>query len=196
MFLTQNKRTATPARKLHSISGLLNERNFQGKIEVGKLAYTFTYKLGAAQIVNGKLELTGNFSVKSPVGKTAQTSKVTATLRGTQGSIGTSTKPASFKMTAPSAFPADPQDGKLITEYTNSRSAVGVLYFALAPLNGQALGLPYDLSAVQLNGRLTGADQTGRELQWLFNQAYAALDASNPSMAEPYVTAIEQLLRA
>jgi hypothetical protein len=116
-------------------------------------------------------------------------------LRGVQGAIGAATKPASFKLTVPSAFAADVQDGNPLTEFTNTRSGLGVIYFALSALNGKTLGVPFDLSAVQLNGRMTATDQTARDLQWLFNQAAAALEGNHASVAEPYVSEIDRVLR-
>ncbi len=195
MIFTQKNTTATTARKLHSIHGLLNGRSFVGKIEAGNTAQEFVYALQSAAVVNGKLELTGKFSVKAASSKTMTTENVKATLRGVQGAIGAAQKPASFKLTVPSAFAADAQDGNPLTEFTNTRSGLGVMYFALSALNGKTLGVPFDLSAVQLNGRMTAIDQTARDLQWLFNQTAAALEANQASVAEPYVSEIDRTLR-
>ena len=193
MLFTQKKTVTNNLRKLHSIHGLLNGRSFVGKIEP---SHEFVYAMNAAAVVNGKLELTGKFSVKAATGKTAMAENVKATLRGVQGAIGAATKPASFKLTVPSAFAADVQDGNPLSEFTNTRSGLGVIYFALSALNGKALGVPFDLSAVQLNGRITAIDQTARDLQWLFNQAAAALESNQASIAEPYVSEIDRMLRA
>ena len=154
----------------------------------------------AAAVVNDKLALTGQVTIKSPTGKTATIENVKATMRGGQSAMITASKPASFKLIVPSAFAADPPDSNPLTELTGARSGLGVIYFALAGLNvpnNLTLDLPYDLSAVQLNGRLAVADQTGRDLQWLFNQAAAALESrpANVSVAEPYVAEITRLLR-
>ena len=192
MLFTQKKTVTNHLRKLHSIHGLLNGRSFVGKIE---LAHEFVYAMQGAAVVNGKLELTGKVSVKAAAGKTLTAENVKATLRGVQGAIGAAQKPASFKLTAPSAFAADSQDGNPLTEFTNSRSGLGVMYFALSPIDGKALGLPFDLSAVQLNGRITAIDQTARDLQWLFNQAAAALESNQASVAEPYVSEIDRVFR-
>ena len=196
MFFTQKKTVAIRARKLHSIHGLLSGKSFVGKIEAGNLAHEFVYAMQGATVVNGKLELTGRVSVKTSSGKTAAAEKVKATLRGVQAAIGAAQKPASFKLTAPSAFAADAQDDKPLTEFTNGRSSLGVIYLALSALDGKALGVPFDLNAVQLNGRITAVDQTARDLQWLFNQTAAALESNQASVAEPYVTEIDRVLRA
>ena len=193
MFFTQKKTAATrTVRKLHSIHALLNERNFVGKLDSG---HAFTYALQGAAVVSGKLELKGKVSVKAATGKTAVAENVKATLRGVQGAIGAAQKPASFKLTVPSAFAADAQDGMPLTEFTDSRSGLAALYFALSALDGKALGVPFDLSAVQLNGRMTAIDQTARDLQWLFNQTAAALEGNQVSVAEPYVSEIDRVLK-
>ena len=203
MIFTQKKnaapaKAATSARKLYSIHALLRERAFTGDIEVGRLKYAFTYMPNAVAIKNGKLELSGSFTVKSSTGKTATAENVTATLAGIQGAMATASKPAAFQLITPSPFPVDPQDGKPLTEYTDSRSAIGVAYFQLSALNGKALGLPYDLSRVQLNGRLAVQDQQARDLQWLLTQTHAALAGAKPEaqMAEPFVTELNRVLSA
>ncbi len=190
------KAAATVARKLHSIHALLRERALTGHIEVGALQYAFTYAPNAAAIKNGKLELSGSFTVKSPAGKSMTVEHVTATLAGVQGAMATASKPAAFQLITPSPFPADPQDGKPLTEYTDSRSAIGVAYFHLSPLNGKTLGLPYDLSRVQLNGRLAVLDQAARDLQWMLTHAHAALAGAQPDaqIAEPFVTELNRVL--
>ena len=195
---TSAKAATTGARKLYSVHALLRERSFTGDIEVGKLKYAFTYTPTAAVVKNGKLELSGSFTVKSPAGKSASAVNVTATLAGIQGAMATANKPAAFQLITPSPFPVDPQDGKPLTEYTDSRSAIGVAYFHLSALNGNALGLPYDTSRVQLNGRLAIQDKLARDLQWLLTQTHAALAGAKPDaqVAEPYVTELNRVLSA
>ncbi|NOT60731.1 MAG: hypothetical protein HOP19_10980 [Acidobacteria bacterium] len=193
MIFTQKKTAATrTVRKLHSIHALLNGRSFVGKIEPG---HEFVYALQSAAVVNGKLELTGKVSVKAASGKTAAAENVKATLRGVQGAIGAAQKPANFKLVLPSAFAADAQDDKPLTEFTDSRSGLGVIYLALSALDGKTLGVPFDLSAVQLNGRITAVDQIARDLQWFLNQAAAALESNQVSVAEPYVSELDRVLR-
>lgn len=192
------KAAATSARKLYSVHALLRGRTFTGDIEVGKLKYAFTYTPMAATIKNGKLELRGNFAVKSPAGKTATAADVTATLAGIQGAMGTAVRPREFQIITASPFPNELNDDKPLTEYTGGRSAIGVAYFHLSALNGKALGLPYEMSRVQLNGRLAVGDQLARDLQWLLTQTHAALAGAKPDaqMAEPYVTELNRVLSA
>lgn len=201
MIFTQKKSTApakatvTGARKLHSIHALLRERTFTGDIEVGRLSYAFTYAPTAAAIKNGKLELSGSFTVNSPAGKPAMAENVIATLAGIQGAMGSATRPREFQLITASPFPNELNDDKPLTEYTGGRSAIGVAYFHLSPLSGQTLGLPYDLGRVQLNGRLAIQDQRARDLQWLLTQAHAALAGAKPDeqIAEPYVTELNRV---
>jgi len=62
-----------------------------------------------------------------------------------------------------------------VVESTGTLSFVGVLYFHLSPLDGSSLGVPLDLSKVQLGGRLAPTDDTARDLQMLFSDLVEAL---------------------
>ena len=62
-----------------------------------------------------------------------------------------------------------------MVESTGSLSFVGVLYFNLSPLDGSTLGVPLDLSKVQLNLRLATTDDLARHLQNIFSDLTAAL---------------------
>jgi hypothetical protein len=203
MFFTQKKTprrasAAKPMRKLHSIHTLLRERTFIGELEAGNAKYGFTFAPQAAAVNNRRLELTGSVTVTTPGSKTNTADNVRATLAAAQGAMGSARQPRAFQLITPSTYPDDPRDGKPLTEYTASRSSVGVVYFHLSPLDGKALGLPFDLSKLQLNGRLAVIDETARDLQWLFSQAYAALAGEQPDaqLAEPYVTELNRLLSA
>src|SRR4029453_6042632 len=63
-------------------------------------------------------------------------------------------------------------------ESTDALSFVGVLYFHLSPLDGEALGIPLDVSGVQLGGRLAPTDERARDLQLLFSDLVVALDGN------------------
>ena len=159
MFFTQKKSTnravaTKPARKLHSIHTLLRERAFVGEIVAGSAKYAFTFRPQAAALNNRKLEITGSVTVKTPGGKTSTVENVKATLAAAQGAMGSAMRPRAFQLITPSTYPDDPRDGKPLTEYTGPRSAAGVIYFHLSPLDSRALGVPYDLSKVQLNGQI------------------------------------------
>lgn len=201
MIFTQKKTTtravAKPARKLYSVHTLLRQRAFVGEIESGQAQYGFTFAPHDAAIVNRKLELTGTVTVQTPQGKTNSIEHVNATLAGIQGAMGSATRPREFQLITASPFPNELNDDKPLTEYTNGRSAIGVVYLQLSPLDGKKLGLPFDMSKVQLNGRLAVLDQPARDLQWLLTQAHAALAGEKPDaqLAEPYVTEMSRVLK-
>jgi hypothetical protein len=65
--------------------------------------------------------------------------------------------------------------GRPMVESTGPLSFVGVLYFNLSALDGPTLGVPLDLSKVQLNLRLATTDDLARELQNLFSNVTDAL---------------------
>lgn len=62
-----------------------------------------------------------------------------------------------------------------MVESTGSLSFVGVLYFNLSPLDGSTLGVPLDLSKVQLNLRLATTDDLARDLQNILSDLVDAL---------------------
>ena len=71
---------------------------------------------------------------------------------------------------------------------------VGVMYFRLSPLDGRALGLPFELSAVQLNGRLNPLDNTAGALQFWYSVAVRSLYDPIPddALASKSLTEIKQ----
>ena len=62
-------------------------------------------------------------------------------------------------------------------EATGSLGFVGVLYFKLSPLDNKALGIPLDMSDVQLGARLAPTDDLARDLLLLFSDVVAALES-------------------
>jgi hypothetical protein len=112
--------------------------------------------------------------------------------------MGSATRPREFQIITASPFPNPLNDDKPLTEYTGERSAIGVVYLHLSPLDGRTLGVPFDLSKLQLNGRLAVIDERARDLQWLLTQAHAALAGEKPDekLAEPYVTELNRVLKA
>ena len=202
-MFTQSKKTTgktasdkTTGRKLHSIHSLLIGREFKGEIEAGKTNHQFVFTPVSASVVNGKLELSGRLAVKAPGGQARKIEKVKASLLATQG--GLTIGPPSPR-TANTNLPAGrPSDGLPVTDATGNRGYVGVMYFKLSPLDGQALGLPFDLGAVQLNGRLNPADDTARALQYWYSLAVNAIYGESPdaSLASSSVNEINQILDA
>ena len=201
MIFTQKKaapRPAATARKLHSVHALLRERAFVGDIESGQSTFGFTFAPNAAVVVDGNLELTGTITIKTPLGKINRSENVKATLAAIQGAMGSATRPREFQIITASPFPNELNDDKPLTEYTGARSAIGVAYWHLSPLDGRKLGVPYDLSRLQLNGRLAVIDERARDLQWLLTQIHAALAGEKPDaqLAEPYVMELNRVLKA
>ena len=84
MFTQSRKTAGTRMRKLHSVHSLLIGREFIGEIEAGKIRYSFAYSPATAAISNGKLELSGRFTVKPSGGQSRKSDNVKATLLATQ----------------------------------------------------------------------------------------------------------------
>lgn len=192
MFVQDNKQPSAknapgpkPSAKLYSIFAQQRDKAFTGEFETSKSKYPFTFAPKSAQLVNGKLQLTGTFSL----GK-RKVENVTATLVSIQGGLGA--VPAAIterQLKMPSGLP--------LTEASLNFGFVGALYFHLSPIKSSALGLTIDMSKVQLNGRLFPTSEVERELQVLFSDVAAVLYGAQPDeqAAAPYVATINQILR-
>jgi hypothetical protein len=84
------------------------------------------------------------------------------------------------------------------TDATGSRGYAGVIYFKLSALDGAKLGVPFDLSATQLNVRLNPIDETARALQFWFSVAVNAVHGEKPNhnLAAQSLSEINKLLNA
>lgn len=187
--------TQAQKRKLHSVHSLLIGREFSGEIEAGRTKLKFVYSPSVAKLANGRIELTGSFSVKSAAG-VKKAAHVKATLLSTQGGIQSAPPP-----------PAGATDSMLgavhssvlpATDATGSRGYAGVIYFKLSALDGAKLGVPFDLSAVQLNVRLNPIDEMARTLQFWFSVAVNAVHGKEPNrdLASQSLDEINKLLSA
>ena len=193
-MLTQPKKSSA-LRKLHSVHSLLIGREFIGEIEVGQKKHRFTYSPASIALSNGKVELTGRFTVKT-AGQIRKAEGVKATLLGTQSGI----------QNAPPTpnGASDPMLGALRsgdapgTDATGSRAYVGVMYFKLSPLEGSKLGIPLDVSGLQLNVRLNPVDDTARALQFWYSVVVRSVlgDSPDGSLAARSLNEINALLKA
>ncbi|MEK7832140.1 MAG: hypothetical protein AAB401_13690 [Acidobacteriota bacterium] len=192
-MITQTKKSAA-LRKLHSVHSLLIGREFIGEIEVGKTNLRFAYSPTSVALVGGKIELTGSFTVTA--GQTRKAQNVKATLLATQGGI--QAAPPIPKGASASMLGAVHSGGLPATDATGSRAYAAVVYFKLSAMDGAKLGLPFDLSAVQLNARLNPADDTARTLQFWFSVAVGAVlgEAPDNALASESLSEINRLLKA
>ena len=190
-------------RKLHSIHGLLRGRVVDGQFEVRGQPYRFSFVPATAALADGKLVLSGRMAVHSPQLGTRFVDSVEARLVAVQGGVGVSpvrrqlltgtaqtsqTSTSGQKMEQekgpetdlqpglhPFGSPRVDELGRPMVESTGPLSFVGVLYFNLSPLDGSTLGVPLDLSKVQLNLRLAPTDDLARDLQYIFSDLTDAL---------------------
>jgi hypothetical protein len=204
----QVPRSTSERRKLHTIHALLRGRIFVGQFQVNGETYDFSFVPGKASIAQEKFVLSGQFSVKPPKQSLRFTDNVEARLVATQGGVGVSPiRRQLLTGTAQTAQIATPEQkleqekgpetelqpglhafdspkrdalGRPTVESTDALSFVGVLYFHLSPLDGDLLGIPLDLSNVQLGGRLAPTDDRTRELQLLFSDLVMALEGEHP----------------
>jgi hypothetical protein len=199
----QRARPTGNQRKLHSIHGLLRGRVIDGQFEARSQTCRFSLVPATAALTDGKLVLTSRMVVHSPQIGMRFVESVEARLVAIQGGVGVSpvrrqllTGTAQTGQTATSeqkmeqekgpetdlqpglrAFESPRLDelGRPTVESTGPLSFVGVLYFNLSPLDGRALGVPLDLSKVQLNLRLAPTDDLARDLQYIFSDLTHAL---------------------
>jgi hypothetical protein len=192
-MLTQ-KRNA--ANKIHSIHVLPNGAGFAGKFEAGGSSYQFVFTPKTAAPVNGKLVLTGAVKVTPPGGRQRVANDVTATLLATQGSItGPPSMPRQFSESLKPPLSA-PGGSLPITDSTGHLGSIAVMYLKLSPLDGRALGVPADLSAVQLNARLYATSEIERDLHWLYSALLEATQGEhkNEQLTADYINAINRIL--
>src|SRR4030095_11023578 len=85
--------------------------------------------------------------------------------------------------------------GRPTVDSSGPFSFAGVLYFQFAPLDDRALGVPLDLSKVQLNLRLAPTDNVARDLQNIFSDMTAALldETKDESAARRYVADLNRI---
>jgi len=194
-MLTQ-KRNA--AKKIHSIHVLPNGVGFEGKIDAGGSSYHFAFTPKAAASLNGKLVLTGVVKARLGGGRQRMANDVTATLLATQGSItGAPSMPRQFSESLRPPAPV-PSGSLPLTDSTGHLGSVAVMYLRLSPLDGRALGVPADLSAVQLNARLYAMSEVERDLHWLYSALVEATQGEhkNERLAADYLDAINRILNA
>jgi len=190
-------------RKLHSIHGLLRGRVVDGQFEVRGQSHRFSFVPATAALADSKLVLSGRMTVHSPQLGIRFVDSVEARLVAVQGGVGVSpvrrqllTGTAQTSQTSTSgqkmeqekgpetdlqpglrAFESPRLDelGRPTVEASGPMSFVGVLYFNLSALDGSTLGVPLDLSKVQLNLRLAPTDDLARDLQYLFSSLTRAI---------------------
>jgi hypothetical protein len=184
-----------PMRKLHSIHMLLQEHSFRGKVEAGARSFDFHFQPAGAAINNGKLEITGTMHVMAKGAKLRTARDVRATLAGMQGGLGAA-PPTPAKYASPSIAPS-PDSLLPRTEYTDRTGFAGALYFHLSSLDGRALGLPLDLSRVQLNVRLAPTSQTEREMHWFLSALGASIfnQTRDEGRTQEYLGELNQILK-
>jgi len=194
-MITQKRKAVN---KIHSIHVLPNGAGFVGKIKAGGSSYHFAFAPKTAASLNGKLVFTGVVKAQSSGGRQRVANDVTATLLATQGSItGPPPMPRKFSESLKPPLPV-PIESLPLTDSTGHMGSVAAMYFRLSPLDGRALGVPADLSAVQLNARLYAASEIERDLHWLYSAVVEATQGEykNERLAADYLDAINKLLNA
>ena len=193
----QKAKTGADAPKLHSIAAKMRGRSFEGSFDVAGINYSFTYSPARAAVAGRKLELSGVFTVIDgrPNARVPPHSvhNVQAVLISAQGGIGSAPTRTNLPVDTSTARPDLP-----VVESTGSLSFCGVLYFKLPSLDGRSLGVPADLSPLQLNVRLAPTDDAERNLQGVYSSIVEALYGKNADnrAAATHVSLLNKLLTA
>jgi hypothetical protein len=223
MSFTQRRQDAKAQRTLHSIHGLLRRHAFVGQFDARGNKCDFKFTPMQASLVDRRLILSGRLVVKPTRGVEHSIDRVEARLLAMQGGIGSS--PVRRQLLAGTAqtdqtatpdqkleqekgpetelqpglhafeSPQPDEFGRPMVEATDASSFAGVLYFQLSPLDGSALGVPLDLSRVQLNGRLAPIDDTARDLQLLYTDLVSAIDGNDRDSANDILEKINRIFK-
>src|SRR5262245_8058424 len=194
-MITQKKNAAN---KIHSIHVLPHGAGFTGKIDAGGPNYHLTFTPKTATSVDGKLVLTGAVIVKPPGGRVRAMANVTATLLSTQGSI-TAPPPMPRQFSESLKPPLTAPDGTMpLTDWTGYTGSVAVMYLKLSPIDGHAIGVPVDLSSVQLNARLYATSEIERDLHSLYSALVPVTQGEhkNERLAADYLDSVNRILKA
>jgi hypothetical protein len=183
------RRMASRATRVDSIAALSRGRRFDGSFGVADKNYDFSYVPAKASVVGRRLQLVGRLTVKEPRGQTHTRDRVHLTLVGTQGGIGTApTRPGNPTSSATAS--SDLPD----VESTGATSFTGVMYLHFEPLIGSALGVPADMSRVQLNARFAPVDDTERTLQVIYSSIVYALAGKQPNASDAAIAELNSVL--
>jgi len=202
MLNVQHRRSAQT--KLHTLHAVLRGRVFDGKLEARGKTYGIVFLPNQAKIVDHKLVITGRMGFSVSGQATRYVEGVNASLMATQGGVGVSpvrrqllagtaqtaqTATSDQKLEQEKGPETDLQPGlhsfeppkyddlgRPRVEATGALAFVGVLFFKLPPLDNKSLGIPLDMSDVQLGARLAPTDDLARDLQLLFSDLVLALE--------------------
>jgi len=162
--------------RIHSIPARARGRRFDGSFSAGAMNYEVSYAPSKLSVAGGRLQFEGRLTVKDSRGQSRVRDRVRGTLVGTQGGIGT-----------PPSRPGNPTSSATASsdlpdvESTGASSFCGVMYIHFEPLSGKALGVPADMTRVQLNARFAPVDEVERSLQAIYSSAVNALFGKPPS---------------
>ena len=190
-------RSGVKTPKLHSIAARMRQRSFEGGFDIAGINYSFTYSPARAAVVGRKLELSGGFTVTDGRANARvpphSLNNVRAVLISAQGGIGAAPTRTNLPVDISTARPDLP-----VVESTGALSFCGVLYFKLSSLDGQSLGVPDDLSPLQLNVRLAPTGDAERNLQGVYSSIVDALYGKNADnrAATAHVSLLNKLLTA
>jgi hypothetical protein len=185
------RKLASPAAQLHSIPAISRGRQFRGKLELSGAGYEVVFAPARASVAGRRLQLQGRLTVKDARGQRRSRDNVRATLVGIQGGIGTAPPRRQLPTSVATETPQPPE-----VESTGPTSFCGAMYIHLEPVAGNSLGVPADMSRVQLNVRFAPVDDSERVLQSVYSTIVDALYGKqiDPRAAADAVSELNTLL--
>jgi hypothetical protein len=179
--------------RIHSIAGLLQERQFTGEFEATGSRYRFSYDPLKGTVAGQRLILQGNLTVTDQRGTERVRERVQALVASIQGGLGA----GPVRPVVPGASAAASQPASVTqTESTGPLSFTGVMYMQFEPIEARALGVRGDMTRCQLNARLAPTDSAARALHGTFSAIVDALYGEKPDepKARLYVAELNRLL--
>ena len=208
------------AKRLYSVPVWLSGRSFAGRFDYAGGKYNLVFAPSQASTPGNELELLGRLTITDPRGRARIRNSVRAKLASIQGGIGdppvrrrvvatggASGNVSTSQQKQQTAAESEKAELKVennrqatarglpVTESTGPTSFTGVMYFHLENLDGRALGVPVDLSRVQLNLRLDPLDETTRTMNELYRDLVDALHLqTDANVASAILRELNQLL--
>lgn len=185
------RKLASRAAELHSIPAISRGRRFNGKFELNGAGYEVAFAPAKALVAGRRLQLQGRLTVKDARGQMRSRDNVRATLVGAQGGIGAGPPRRQLPTSVASDSPQPPE-----VESTGPTAFCGAMYIHLEPLAGNSLGVPGDMTRVQLNVRFAPVDDPERALQGVYSTIVDALYGKqiDANAAADAVSALNSLL--
>ena len=184
--------------KIYSMAALPHGRDLKGRFAAAGSTYAFVYSPSSAEMAGRRVRLLGTLTITDAQGRSRSQDRVRAELAATQGGAGGGPARRTIVAAASPAVGQPAQDARNAgtrslprTDNTGPTAFVGVMYLHFEPLEGARLGVPADMSRVQLNARLWPTDDLARNLHDVYSQLVEAAYGEPPRQDDALVLLVE-----